>query len=874
MTFKWLHHGSEIPGETGPFLTLDGDPEQLQGDYFLIATNPAGSLTAPIAIISVDPGSPPRITGNDGRFQSGVVGGTSQLKVYAQGKPFPVFQWFKGANAVPGATDSTLTLGELTPEDAGNYHVEVSNPLGQVASRDFTVQVRDQLPFHFARHPGSVQLVSRSLQGLSVQVYPTDGAAYQWYRDGRPLSNERRSSILLRPEESAAGTYHVVASRHGTKITSQEAIVTTGDMDSASPLIWQSGGRSITYETDYADRFFLADQALLSLRTQEVPRSVSWSRNGVVLPSQTDLTLWVDGPGPHTGTYTATLTTTAGTYTTRPIEITSPSSPAPQLISQSSSEDLTLGRSYQIGIGATSSEPMTIQWRKDGTLIAGAHRSSLTFSPIEESDAGTYTAEITTAQGNTTSRPIIVTTTVPEPPRITTQPQSIALQNPQPVAGNKRLSVLAESAGAISYQWFQDGEPIEGAIYSELDFSADTTGAMGLYRVLVSHGITSIWSDTVAVTRDPEPVPFELDSRLPSYRVAPNAAIQLRAYLANQNGPFTFQWYLNGKPIQGATAAILSIHKVNTTQSGDYTVTISNGSSTITSPPASVTVSHEFALPVPEQQGREVKLSNLSTRAQVSAGASIIVGFVVEGTQDKLLLLRGVGPTLATYGVGSPLADPRLQVYRGETELVGNDNWWASSNSAGIMTTTRELGAFDLDLSSNDAALLTPLAPGPYTVHVDGGATGAGIVLVEVYDARLGDIDAPRMSNLSARGYVGTDDNLLIAGFVIQGSEPKRVLIRGVGPSLRNFGVPAALSDPQLTILRGKEKLISNDNWATNPNVNEITKAAATVGAFPLDAKTRDAALLIYLNPGAYTAQIQGVRGATGEALVEVYELP
>jgi hypothetical protein len=126
------------------------------------------------------------------------------------------------------------------------------------------------------------------------------------------------------------------------------------------------------------------------------------------------------------------------------------------------------------------------------------------------------------------------------------------------------------------------------------------------------------------------------------------------------------------------------------------------------------------------------------------------------------------------------------------------------------------------------------------------------------------------LRNLSTRGQVGTAANVLIAGFVVAGDTPKRVLVRAVGPSLAAFGVTGVLADPQLQIFGGGTLVLENDNWGGTP---ALITAAGQVGAFPLDAASRDAAVVATLPPGAYTAQVSGAGGGTGVALVELYDV-
>ena len=152
-----------------------------------------------------------------------------------------------------------------------------------------------------------------------------------------------------------------------------------------------------------------------------------------------------------------------------------------------------------------------------------------------------------------------------------------------------------------------------------------------------------------------------------------------------------------------------------------------------------------------------------------------------------------------------------------------------------------------------------------------------GVALVELYDADP--TNPSRLVNLSARNFAGTGDGTLIAGFVISGNVPKRLLIRGVGPRLAaGFGVTGALADPKVELYLsegGRSTLFAaNDNWA-EVGAAPVRAAFVTAGAFDLpDAASRDAAMVVTVPAGAYTAQLSGVGNATGEALIEIYELP
>lgn len=278
-------------------------------------------------------------------------------------------------------------------------------------------------------------------------------------------------------------------------------------------------------------------------------------------------------------------------------------------------------------------------------------------------------------------------------------------------------------------------------------------------------------------------------------------------------------------------------------------------------------------------------LSNLSTRGQVGTGANILIaGFVVGGNAPKRILIRAIGPGLVPFGVTGLLADPQLQLMNGAgtAVLASNDNWGtpvgAGAATASALTTAfGETGAFPLTTGSLDAAVVMTLAPGQYSAQVSGVAGGAGVALVELYDLdSLAPFAVQKVMNVSTRGVVGTGQAQLIAGFMVSGNAPKKVLIRAVGPTLGSvFNVPGALVDPVLRLVRSDSLVIrENDNWELGNDRGLISDAAARVGAFSLASGSRDAAMIVSLPPGIYSAQVTGSGTSTGVALVEVYEVP
>jgi DNA/RNA endonuclease G (NUC1) len=268
------------------------------------------------------------------------------------------------------------------------------------------------------------------------------------------------------------------------------------------------------------------------------------------------------------------------------------------------------------------------------------------------------------------------------------------------------------------------------------------------------------------------------------------------------------------------------------------------------------------------------RLLNLSTRARAGTIAdAAIAGFVIAGDQPKEVLIRAVGPTLGSLGVGGALAAPKLDLIRNGTVLGTNTGWTSSGDSAALAAAATRAGAFALGATSADSALLLTLAPGNYSAIVTAANNQPGVGLIEVYDLSEAAV-GQKLLNISTRAAAGTGADALIAGVVIGGTVPKRVLIRAAGPALAPFGVSGVLARPQLTLFSGSTVVAQNTGWSTSAEAATIVEAAAQAGAFAFATTSADCAIVINLAPGNYTAQVTGVANTTGVALVEIYELP
>ena len=253
---------------------------------------------------------------------------------------------------------------------------------------------------------------------------------------------------------------------------------------------------------------------------------------------------------------------------------------------------------------------------------------------------------------------------------------------------------------------------------------------------------------------------------------------------------------------------------------------------------------------------------NISTRLRVRTGDNVLIGgFIITGNDPKQVIVRAIGPSLGAFGVADPLVNPILELnYPDGTTVVMNDNWRETQEG--------EIMASGLAPSDDfESAILATLDPGPYTAIVRGVNGGTGVGLVETYD--LSQAVDSALANISTRGLVETGDNVMIGGIILgpDTAPTGSILLRAVGPSLGDLGVPNPLADPMLELRDGNGALVmANDNWKSTQQT-----AIEATGLAPND--DLESAILATLASGNYTAIMSGVGGTAGIGLVEAYHL-
>ena len=381
------------------------------------------------------------------------------------------------------------------------------------------------------------------------------------------------------------------------------------------------------------------------------------------------------------------------------------------------------------------------------------------------------------------------------------------------VNAGQAAAFTADVAGSrpLTYQWFRNDVAIAGATAPALRLPSVTAADSGAYKLTATNSLGAATSAAATLTVN-APLTITTQPRDTSASEGNSASFTVAA---TAPGALTYQWRRNGVNLTGATAATLAVNPVTAASYGTYSVLVSATGGSLESATAQLlSTSVPATVPTITQQPRGVT---------INAGATLVL-------------------SVAATGIPAP-------TYQ-----------W-SANGAAIP------GATSSTLVLTNAQVADS---GVYTVTV---RTLLGIVTSEAAVVSVGD-GFSRQLNISTRGFAGSDANTLIPAFVIAGANPKRLLIRAAGPALAAFGVAGTLADPQLAVFSNNTQILTNDNWSADPaNAAAVRTAAGSVGAFPFADGSKDAAVVVTLPPGSGSIVVTGVGGATGEAIVEVYDL-
>ncbi len=883
---------------------------------------------------TASPGVPvaPAITG-DFTPRTVAAGAAVSFTVAATGTAPLAYQWFKNASTpVAGATADTLAFASVVPTDAGSYTCAVTNAAGTTVSSAFVLSVTATpavvtLGNLAATYSGSPKAATATTvpAGLPVTftyngsaVAPTSAGNYTVVATvNHPTygGSATGTLVIARAVQTVAFAPLPTTIRVGTAFTLSATATSGGPVTLAvvgggatlnGTSLTPTAAAAITVRGAQAgDTNYLPASTDLTFTTAKQNQSITFAAVADQPPGTAPVTLSatassglpvsfavLGGPAvvvgntvTPTGTGTVLVRASQGGNDTfnaapdvdRSFAVAAPAGPpaAPEISLQPAGRTASVGSTVQFTVIAAGSGTLSYQWSKDGAALAGATTDTLTLAAVTDAQAGAYTVAVSNLAGSVTSRAAVL--------RVVGRGFVGSYFGTFGGGGACALHVREDQTGAfVGYA----GAP--AVAYVATSFAVDAGGAfrfsaggLAFEGIVAAAGTvtgTGRGSVTLALsaTKSADDGAARLVAGVYDAAVA-GASGRAHAIVAAAGQIFTVLDLAGA--VDGGTGTVDAVGAVRLTTAGRATVTgtvnVSSGvlaleiAGAAGAAPVALTGLRDNAAGVAAQ-----RLVNVSTRTRAGTGDAVaIAGFVIGGEASKQVLIRAVGPALGAFGVGDALAAPRLELYRGQTLVAANTGWSTGASVDAVAAAAARVGAFALTANSADSALLSTLAPGAYTAVVSAADGRAGIGLIEAYDLSAA-VAGQRLSNLSVRSFSGGGVDTLIVGVVVQGTVPKRMLVRAVGPTLAAFGVGGALAQPRLALFSGEREIAANTGWSSGPDAAAIAAAAAAAGAFALPAGSADAALVINLAPGAYTAQVSGVGGTSGVALVEAYELP
>ena len=704
----------------------------VQGDtyYFTVtAYDGSGSESVPAAEVSytvptatnsaVAPGIVSQPTN-----QTTVAGSTATFQVSASGTAPLSYQWlFNGVN-LSGATDTSLTLSNVQPSQAGGYSALVSNSAGSVTSA--VAQLTVLVPPSFTLQPASQSVKAGSTVQFQAAADGTAPLSYQWFFNGASLSGANSGSLNLPNVQPAqAGAYDVVVANSAGSATStvaQLSVMVPPSVTSEPTNQTVSPGGTATFEISAAGT---------------APLTYQWLFNGTNLAGFTDTMLTLNNVQPsQAGGYSAVVSNSVGSITSAVAQLTVLR--VPTITGQPTNLTIVAGSTATFQLSASGSAPLSYQWLFNGVNLSGATDTSLTLSNIQPSQAGGYSAVVNNSAGSATSA--VAQLTVLVPPFLTLQPT-----NQSVIEGSSvQFQAAADGTAPLSYQWFFNQTSVQGGNSSSLNLANVQPAQAGQYYLVVDNSVGSV---TSAVAQLTVVVPPSITSQ-PSNQIVvagSNATFQVTAA---GTAPLGYQWLFNGTTLAGATDPALNLTNIQSNQAGGYEAVVSNSAGSITSTVAQLTV-----LGPPTIVSQPVAQT-------VIAGSNATFQLAASGSGPLTYQWLFNGANLGATGASLTLSNVQPSQAGGYSAIA--------SNSAGSATSAVAQLTVVVPATSPVVTLTNPIngasysSPATITLAADVTDNGNPITKVQFYNGTnlLGDADASPYSfiwsNVPAADYTLT----------------------------------------------------------------------------------------------------------------------
>ncbi|OIR03999.1 endoglucanase C precursor [mine drainage metagenome] len=882
-TYQWQKSGVDIQGATNSSYTIAAASPSDAGSYDVVVSNSQGSVTSGYAELYINPATAAPTISHQPSNVSTSVGGSASFSVSATGNPEPTYQWRKDGVAIAGATGSTYTNLNISASDAGTYTVVVSNSAGSVTSdgATLTVTAASSAPT-ISQEPRSATVTVGGSAEFSVTATGNPEPTYQWRKDGVAIPGATDSTYSIDTvSASDAGTYDVVVSNSAGSTTSTGATLTVSNPTSAPSITEQP-------ENEQAQ---VGSTATFSVSATGNPApTYQWRKDGSAISGATAANLVLSNvQASDSGSYDVVVSNTLGSVTSRLVRLEVTTSPeAPTIDSQPVSLSVIVGQQASFSVEAEGDPAPAYQWTKGGQAIAGATQATFTIPSAQLSDAGTYAVVVSNSSGSVTSQNAALKVYAHDYAgvyfgTIGTDGQFALVVNHDhtgsylaylPSTGEAivQANILVDDSGHFSFQTTTPTTTSASVTSGRLQPAVAASGQVTVDGTIVGNGqLTGSISDTSSHPMTGTQAASTTTAAAAGYYQAASSSSDATIDLIVSGDGRAFVLSQSSSGVSATTGTVDGTGKVTATLAAGESIsaTVSGSSAKVTLTDSKGSTSLAGGTPAMLEAQH---LVGISARALCDTGSNnAVAGFIIDGNEAKLVLIRAVGPGLASQGIAQPIPNPKLELYAGQTLIASNTGWSTASNASEIAAAAARIGDFALSQGSADSAIFTTLQPGLYTANASPSDGKPGVVLVEVYD-----LSTPSLGNkivaLSSRVEVGTGQDDGVAGFVVSGTAPKQFLIRAVGPTLASYSVSGVLSHPVLKLYQGSTLVTQNTGWMTATNASQIPAAAKSVGEFALQSND-DSALLVTLDPGVYTANVSSGDGTKGVALIEVYEI-
>lgn len=672
-------------------------------------------------------------------------------------------------------------------------------------------------------------MASSSLNGIGISAAPANNLKITQCRFSRVAfavnlaAAAALSAVEIAKcsfEEAVVWPLHLPVGPNAAAATSVSFVESTTQPDiTFVPGAWNGYGN--VPATDVATIAAGATATLYATAIASPAPSYQWRRNGLPIAGVTGAQLRLANVSANdAGVYTAIATNAGGSAASNAAVLTVNSLPAiavsPLILAQPQSQVAAAGSAVRFEVRASGSPAPSFQWQKNGAPIAGQTSDVLILNGVTTNDAAGYSVVVSNSAGTVVSG--VATLEVSSGPIFAVAPlfQSQPLSQSVPLDSSASLSVVVSGQPAPVLQWKRNGVDIPGATSPTLAFSKVSSADFGFYQATATNLAGTASSSTAKLTRSATPVTIPVFTTQPQNRTVNSTATVSFTAAASASPEPTYQWQKNGNPISSATAGTLTLPSVTANDRATYRVIATNAAGSATSNSVELTV---LEAPV-------FTVQPISQTADVSTPLTLRV--TAAGDPAPTYQWRKDGAAITGANTPTLTLPSLISADAGSYAVV-------ATNAAGEVT--------------SNTAVVTVVG---FSVPVpDGSSTGVRTVM----HSMLTLTGAPHVTS-----------------FTIDGTVPRRMLVRAVGPSLAVFGATGLLLNPVTQLSQGDRLILTNDNWKGSTILNT---AFAQAGTFPFtSASSADSAFVLTLDPGTYGLKVYGNPSSVGLTLIEVYELP